>query len=170
MKTDDFDYYLPEELIAQTPIKNRDHSRLLVMNRKTGEIEHKVFADIIRKVHDRQIDTKDLQNAKDFFNKKAQMALNDLDDDNRNKIQSLLDGIEDSTNIVHGDYHPSNIMMQEEEPLLIDMDTLSYGNRVYDLLNTYVCLKGFGQVDRSMTEEFLNIPYEKCSGVTIYNI
>ena len=123
----------------------------------------KVFADIIRKVHDRQIDTKDLQSAKDFFNKKAQMALNDLDDDNRNKIQSLLDGIEDSTNIVHGDYHPSNIMMQEEEPLLIDMDTLSYGNRVYDLLNTYVCLKGFGQVDRRMTEEFLNIPYEKSS-------
>ena len=34
----------------------------------------KVFADIIRKVHDRQIDTKDLQSAKDFFNKKAQMA------------------------------------------------------------------------------------------------
>ena len=47
MKTSDFDYNLPEELIAQTPIKDRDHSRLLVMDRKTGELEHKVFTDII---------------------------------------------------------------------------------------------------------------------------
>lgn len=47
MKTDDFDFELPEELIAQTPIKERDHSRLLVLDRKTGNIEHKVFTDVI---------------------------------------------------------------------------------------------------------------------------
>ena len=47
MKTEDFDYYLPEELIAQTPLKKRDSSRLLVLDRKTGEVEHKHFSDII---------------------------------------------------------------------------------------------------------------------------
>jgi S-adenosylmethionine:tRNA ribosyltransferase-isomerase len=47
MKTDDFDYYLPEELIAQTPLEKRDSSRLLVLDRKTGEIEHKHFTDIV---------------------------------------------------------------------------------------------------------------------------
>ena len=47
MKTSDFDYYLPEELIAQTPLKVRDSSRLLVLDKKTGEVEHKVFTDII---------------------------------------------------------------------------------------------------------------------------
>ena len=47
MKTDDFDYYLPEELIAQTPIEKRDSSKLLVLDKKTGEIEHKHFFDII---------------------------------------------------------------------------------------------------------------------------
>ena len=47
MKTSDFDYYLPEELIAQTPIKDRDHSRLLIMDRETGKLEHKIFTDII---------------------------------------------------------------------------------------------------------------------------
>lgn len=46
-KTSDFYYDLPEELIAQTPIKKRDHSRLLVLDKKTGEIEHKHFFDII---------------------------------------------------------------------------------------------------------------------------
>ncbi len=47
MKVEDFDYYLPEELIAQTPLKKRDESRLLVLDKKTGEIEHKKFYDII---------------------------------------------------------------------------------------------------------------------------
>ena len=47
MKTDDFDYNLPEELIAQTPLAKRDSSRLMVLDKKTGEIEHKHFTDII---------------------------------------------------------------------------------------------------------------------------
>lgn len=47
MKVEDFDYYLPENLIAQTPLEKRDTSRLLVLDKKTGEIEHKHFYDII---------------------------------------------------------------------------------------------------------------------------
>ena len=47
MKTSDFLYDLPEELIAQTPVEPRDHSRLLVYNRETKTIEHKHFYDVI---------------------------------------------------------------------------------------------------------------------------
>ena len=47
MKVTEFDYELPEELIAQTPIKKRDESRLMVLNRKEQTIEHKIFKDII---------------------------------------------------------------------------------------------------------------------------
>ena len=46
MSTEDFDYYLPEELIAQTPLKTRSDSRLLVMDRDTGALEHRHFKDI----------------------------------------------------------------------------------------------------------------------------
>ena len=47
MKTHDFWYDLPEELIAQTPLERRDGSRLMVLNRETGEVQHKHFYDII---------------------------------------------------------------------------------------------------------------------------
>lgn len=47
MKVEDFDYNLPEELIAQTPLLKRDASKLLVLNKTTTEIEHKTFTDII---------------------------------------------------------------------------------------------------------------------------
>lgn len=47
MKTSDFYYELPEELIAQTPVEPRDSSRMLVMNRKTGELSHEHFFNIL---------------------------------------------------------------------------------------------------------------------------
>ena len=51
MKLSDFDYELPEELIAQTPISKRDTSRLMILDKKTGEITHKHFHDIIHELN-----------------------------------------------------------------------------------------------------------------------
>ena len=47
MKVEEFDYNLPEELIAQKPLEQRDSSKLLVLDKKTGEVEHKHFYDIL---------------------------------------------------------------------------------------------------------------------------
>ncbi|MBM7584816.1 S-adenosylmethionine:tRNA ribosyltransferase-isomerase [Bacillus pakistanensis] len=47
MKVEDFDFYLPEELIAQTPLKERAESRLMVLNRETGEVSHNQFKQVI---------------------------------------------------------------------------------------------------------------------------
>ena len=60
MKLEEFDYYLPEELIAQTPINQRDASRLMVLDKKNGELVHKHFYDII-----------------DYLNKGDTLVLND---------------------------------------------------------------------------------------------
>ena len=49
MKVSDFDYPLDESLIAQTPLTNRDESKLMILNRKTGAIEHKKFYEMPNK-------------------------------------------------------------------------------------------------------------------------
>lgn len=51
MNKSDFDFYLPEELIAQTPLEKRDTSRLLHLDKQTGDIEHKHFYDIKQYLH-----------------------------------------------------------------------------------------------------------------------
>lgn len=51
MKLSDFEYNLPKELIAQDPLKNRDESRLLVIDKKTGELSHHIFKDIINYIN-----------------------------------------------------------------------------------------------------------------------
>ena len=55
MRLDEFDYHLPEELIAQTPLKNRDYSKLMVLDKNTGNIEHKHFYDIIDYLTDNDV-------------------------------------------------------------------------------------------------------------------
>ncbi len=52
MRTSDFDYHLPPQLIAQSPIEPRDHSRLMIMNRGDGSIEHRQFFEITNYLHD----------------------------------------------------------------------------------------------------------------------
>jgi len=52
MKTEDFDFELPEDLIAQTPLEKRDNSKLLILNKETGEIEHSNFHNIIDELNE----------------------------------------------------------------------------------------------------------------------
>lgn len=51
MNIEEFNYDLPEELIAQTPIKERDHSKLLIMDKKSGDIKHTYFKEIINELN-----------------------------------------------------------------------------------------------------------------------
>ncbi|HAN10331.1 MAG TPA: tRNA preQ1(34) S-adenosylmethionine ribosyltransferase-isomerase QueA [Clostridiales bacterium] len=51
MKLSEFDYYLPDRLIAQKPLDNRSSSKMLVLDKKTGQIEHKIFKDILEYVN-----------------------------------------------------------------------------------------------------------------------
>ncbi len=78
MKTEDFDYELPQELIAQVPLKNRSESRLLVMDKKTGNLEHKHFYDIV-----------------DYLNKGDALVINDT-----KVIPARIIGIKEETGAV----------------------------------------------------------------------
>lgn len=55
MKTDDFNYNLPEELIAQSPLERRDESKLMILDKKTGKIRHKIFNQIIEEIDSNSI-------------------------------------------------------------------------------------------------------------------
>jgi len=78
MTTDDFDYELPDELIAQVPLKVRDQSRLLVLDKNTGEVEHKHFRDIL-----------------DYLNPGDTLVLNDT-----KVLPARLIGVKEDTNAV----------------------------------------------------------------------
>ncbi len=78
MKTDDFDFELPERLIAQTPLEKRDSSKLLVLDKETGDISHHQFTDIL-----------------DYLNKDDILVINDT-----KVIPARLYGVKEETNAV----------------------------------------------------------------------
>lgn len=108
MKTDDFDYYLPEELIAQVPILKRDASKLMVLDKKTGEVIHKHFSDII-----------------DYLNKDDVLVLNDS-----KVIPARIIGLKEETNAVIEILMLRNIKEDEWECLCKPAKRISVGTVV----------------------------------------
>lgn len=83
-----------------------------------------------------------------------------LDDASFEKIKALVEAVPDEPYLVHGDFHINNVMVQDDEPLLIDLDTLSHGNNVFELAITYSTHVGRGLLDAESSSKFLGIPYE----------
>ena len=67
--------------------------------------------------------------------------------------------------LIHGDLHLKNVMQCGDEPLLIDMDTLSTGNPVFDLANLYVAYQAFNRDDPRNSEMVIGIPERLCHAV-----
>ena len=63
--------------------------------------------------------------------------------------------------VVHGDIHMKNVMMVDNEPMLIDMDTLGQGNPVFDLAGIYVTYQAFEEDDPDNGMSFLQMPNEE---------
>lgn len=90
-----------------------------------------------------------LDEAKDVF-----------DDADFDKLRGLIESIPETGTMLHGDLHIKNIMMQGDEALLIDMDTLCAGHPIYELAFIYNAYEGFGICDKSIFKKFLMVDAE----------
>ena len=77
------------------------------------------------------------------------------------KIKKLIEEVPDSNTLLHCDYHTNNVMVQNGEALLIDMDTMSKGNPIFELANVFATYVGFGEVKPTIVEKFIGLPFEK---------
>ncbi len=65
----------------------------------------------------------------------------------REKIQAIMDSIPESETILHGDFHAGNVFLLQNEPIVIDLDRLSYGNPIYELSAVHMAYVGFYEYD-----------------------
>ena len=77
------------------------------------------------------------------------------------RIRELLCGLPESCGVVHGDFHMKNVMISDWEPLLIDMDTMTQGNPIFDLQGVYVAYRAFEEDEPGNTMAFLGISSEQ---------
>ncbi len=77
------------------------------------------------------------------------------------RIKELFSAIPRSNHVLHGDFHTKNLMLQNGEPLMIDMDTLCVGNPVYEFAAIYNACKGYGDMDKSRVTNFIGLGWDQ---------
>ena len=83
-----------------------------------------------------------------------------IPDDQVKKLRALLEAVPKQNTLMHGDYHTNNIMVQNGEPLLIDMDTLCMGHPIFELGPMFNAFIGFGEHDHDNIMQFFGYSFE----------
>lgn len=118
------------------------------------------YIDTIKEVHAIETQEGDLPDFKKWVLEWVDFLSDYLDDVHAKKMRALIEGIPDSNFIIHGDYHTNNVMVQNGEPILIDMDTLAVGHPVLELGSMFNAFVGFGELDKAAVEDFFGVDIE----------
>ena len=118
------------------------------------------YIDAIKEVHAIETESGELPDFKKWVLEWADFLSGYLDDAHAEKMRNLIENIPDSNFIIHGDYHTNNVMVQNGEPVLIDMDTLAVGHPVLELGSMFNAFVGFGELDKSGVENFFGVDIE----------
>ena len=116
-----------------------------------------LYVDLLKKIHATEDNDGDMPDMKELALKWVEIAKTYLDEESGKKLEKLVNDIPKSNHILHGDYHLKNVMIQNDEALLIDMDTLALGNPVFEfgfIFNAYI---GFYSLNLQDAGKFLKI-------------
>lgn len=125
------------------------------------------YAALLKKINTTECTNPAIPNIKKYYYEKLEKIKPNLEDKYYLKAKKLLDSIEERKTFVHGDCHFKNIMVQHDELLLIDMDTLSVGHPIFELAAIYAPYCAFNEDDPGNSERFFGISAENAS--KLYN-
>lgn len=95
------------------------------------------FIEVAKQMHSTDIADLDFPNIKDIYYSRLEEAINIEKEEESNMLRRIIEAIPDRTTMLHGDFHPKNVMMQGEEIMLIDMGDMSMGHPIIEVANCY---------------------------------
>lgn len=116
-----------------------------------------VFVDTLKLIHNTAVQPGQFPDMKTVALDWADFLKGHIPDDQQKKLYGLISAVPDHGYMLHGDYHSNNVLVQNGEPLLIDMDTLCVGHPVFELASTFNAYVGFGEVDPAVTQRFIKL-------------
>lgn len=137
----------------------------LASGRKTIDEVVKMEVEMLRTIHSTEVNPEQLPSFKDKSDKWLAVDKDYIPADKFEKLKALIDAVPDENHLIHGDFHLKNLMYQNGECLLIDMDSLSHGNLVFELVTIWCSYVGLGEVDNTIVEDFLGIPYNQALAI-----
>ena len=120
----------------------------------------KYYVDMLKSIHAITVDDGEVPDMKETALAWADFVANHIPEDQGKKLRALVEAVPKQNTMMHGDYHTNNIMIQNGEPLLIDMDTLCMGHPVFELGSMFNAFVGYSELNHQNMLDFFGYSFE----------
>ena len=120
------------------------------------------FVDLMKLIHDTTVKPGVMPQMRTVALDWADFLRDYLPEEKWQKLHDLIAAVPEQLNMLHGDYHTKNVMLQNGEVILIDMDTLCTGHPVFELASVYNAFVGFSELDESVAMKFQGFSADTC--------
>ncbi len=134
-------------------------SKLLIQNPERIDTYVGLYVDLLKTIHATHVKPGDMPRMKDVAMGWGEFLRDYLTKEQGDRLCALIQAVPERDTMLHGDYHTNNLMMQGNEVLLIDMDTLCVGHPIFELASMYLGFVGFGELDHGVPLKFLGLDY-----------
>ena len=119
-----------------------------------------IYTDLLKKIHSTPVAVGEMPSMKEIAVNWVEFLESYLPKDLWTKLMDLVKNISEPQFMIHGDYHINNVMIQDGEPLLIDMDTVAYGHPIFEFAAVYLGFVGYCETNPSGVIDFYGVNYE----------
>jgi uncharacterized protein (TIGR02172 family) len=143
------------ELLSTTSV-----AKLIRNNPEDLTLAANYYIDMLKSIH--KIETEDgvLPDIKETALSWASFVAPYLPKEQADKLHSLIEAVPKRNTLLHGDYHTNNIMLQNGEPVLIDMDTLCMGHPIFELASMFNAFVGYSELNHQNMMDFFGYSFE----------
>ncbi|MCR5795843.1 MAG: anti-sigma factor antagonist [Solobacterium sp.] len=118
------------------------------------------YVNMLKKIHETVVPEGKLPDIKETVIKWAEFMKDYLPKEAGDKLYSLVEAVPHDDHMIHGDYHTKNLELQNDEVLLIDMDTLAVGHPIFELASIYNAFLGYSELDHEVIKDFQGFDYD----------
>ena len=119
-----------------------------------------LYVDLLKKIHSTEVKPDDMPDQRAVVIDWVNFLKNYLEPGKWEKLHNMVEAVPVNHHMIHGDYHTKNVMMQNGEVLLIDMDTLSQGDPVFEFASIYNAFVGFYDFNHDAALDFQGFDYD----------
>ena len=120
----------------------------------------KYYVNMLKNIHSVTVGDGEVPDMKETALAWADFVADHIPEAQGKKLRALIEAVPKRNTLLHGDYHTNNIMVQNGEPLLIDMDTLCMGHPVFELGSMFNAFVGFSELDHQNILDFMGYSFE----------
>ena len=135
-------------------------TKLIRNNPKDMSEAAKYYIDMLKNIHSTEVEDGEVPDMKETALAWADFVADHIPAEQGRKLRALIEAVPKRNTLMHGDYHTNNIMVQNGEPLLIDMDTLCMGHPVFELGSMFNAFVGYSELNHQNMMDFFGYSFE----------